>query len=185
MSNIRPTTRTAIIEAAFKTFGQDASASLNDVAATAGVGRATLHRHFKGRDDLMLELTKIASREIDEAVAAAVKPATSWTESLRLSLAAVIPLADRLWFLMRQPTPPGAEVAALHARQRAETVEAIDQARKEGAFATDAPTAWIAAVYDALIYTGWEAVNAGELTPNQAADLAWRTLTTGLDGKSQ
>jgi len=176
----RPTTRDAIIEAAFDVLGRDPSASLADIASMAGVGRATLHRHFAGRDDLIVELAKVAIEELDAAVQAAVKDAPSWTASLELSLHAVIPLANRNWFLAQERSDQNPEIAAAVAAQRAELVEAIEEARKEGAFAPDVPTSWIAASYDNLIYTAWEAVRDQELTPKQAASLAWRTLTTGL-----
>ena len=99
----RPKTRHAILKAAFDVFSRDGSASLSDVAAAAGVGRATLHRHFAGSADLFAALTETAMRELDEGVARAVAPATSWTASLRLSLEAIIPLANRQLFLEKEP----------------------------------------------------------------------------------
>ena len=114
----------------------------------------------------------------------AVAGAPSWTEALRLSMGAIIPLADRNWFLAQEPLEHHPDIAAAHAAQQAELVEAIDEARKEGAFAPEVPTSWIAAAYDTLIYAGWQAVREGDLTPAQAADLAWRTLAHGLKGET-
>ncbi len=99
MIQTRPNSRDAIIEAAFDVFGRDPSAPLSDIAALAGVGRATLHRHFAGREDLIIELTKIAIEELDTAVQAAVKDAPNYTVALERSLHAVVPLANRNWFL--------------------------------------------------------------------------------------
>ncbi|MGI9504413.1 MAG: TetR/AcrR family transcriptional regulator [Geminicoccaceae bacterium] len=79
MNQIRPQARDAIIEAAFQLFGRDPSASLADIAERAGVGRATLHRHFKGRDDLMVVLAHTAMRELDEAVDTATEGAPTYT----------------------------------------------------------------------------------------------------------
>lgn len=181
----RPKTQDAIIEAAFDVFGRDPSASLSDVAAAAGVGRATLHRHFAGRDDLIVALAKQATEELDAAVAKAVEGAESWTASLKLSLAAIIPLANRQWFLAQEPLEHHPDIAEAYAAQRADLIEAIEEAAKEGAFAPDVPAGWIASAYDSLIYAAWEAVRAGELTAAQAADLAWRTLSSGLKGAKQ
>ena len=58
--SLRLSSRDAIIEAAFSVFSKNPSAALADVAERAGVGRATLHRHFASRDDLMRALSKIA-----------------------------------------------------------------------------------------------------------------------------
>ena len=185
MKQERLTTQDAIIEAAFDVFSRDPSASLSEVATKAGVGRATLHRHFTGRDDLIIALTRIAMDELDTAVQGAVKDAPSWTAALERSLHAVVPLANRNWFLSQERADQNPEIAAALAAERAELTEAIDQARKEGAFAPDAPTPWIAAAYDSLIYAAWETFRRGELTSKQAADLAWRTLTQGLTGGTQ
>ncbi|MEM9627383.1 MAG: TetR/AcrR family transcriptional regulator [Pseudomonadota bacterium] len=180
MNQIRPNTRDAIIEAAFQTFSGDPGASLADVAERAGVGRATLHRHFKGRDDLMVALAHAAISELDEAVDAATADAESYSEALRISLAAIIPLADRQWFLAHEPVDHNPEIKAAYQRQLGELAEAIDAAKAEGSFSRDIPTGWIVQAFDHLTYAAWESVRAGESTASQAASLAWRTLTTGL-----
>ena len=180
MSQIRLQSRDAIIEAAFQVFSKDPTASLADIAERAGVGRATLHRHFSGRDDLMVALAHSAMRELDEVVDAAVADAPSYTEALKRSLAVVIPLADRQWFLSREPVEHDPEVMAGYRRQLQELAEAIDAAKAEGTFSAEVPTSWIVQAFDHLVYAAWESVRAGELTTNQAATLAWRTLTDGL-----
>lgn len=180
MKQIRPQARDAIIEAAFQVFGCDPAASLADIANRAGVGRATLHRHFKGRADLMVALAHTAMRELEEAVDAAAADAPTYTEALQISLAAIIPLADRQWFLSREPVEHDPEVMAGYQRQLKELADAIDGAKAEGCFSADVPTSWIVQAFDHLVYAAWESVRAGEATACQAAALAWRTLTQGL-----
>ena len=72
MNKIRPDTSAAIIEAAFEVFSANPSASLSVVADRAGVGRATLHRYFPGRRELMRALAKLAIEELDMAVEKAI-----------------------------------------------------------------------------------------------------------------
>ena len=182
MDTIKPTSRQAIIEAAFETFNRRPGASLGDVAARAGVGRATLHRHFRSRDELIEVLAQEAMAELNAAVDAATADAPTHTEGLRLALAAIIPLADRQWFLAQEPVEPESEIARAYERDRAELATEIEAAKAEGAFAKTIPTAWIAETYENLIYAAWTMVRDGEATPAQAADLAWRTLTRGLQG---
>ncbi|MGI9504412.1 MAG: hypothetical protein ACR2RE_15295 [Geminicoccaceae bacterium] len=69
-------------------------------------------------------------------------------------------------------------------RQLKELADAIDEAKAEGGFSADTPTSWIVQAFDHLVYAGWESVRAGEATASQAADLAWRTLTKGLEASS-
>lgn len=179
-SSIRPPTRDAIIEAAFAVLSKNPSAALAEVAERAGVGRATLHRYFASRDDLVRALALQANQEMDEAVDTVCAPAKSWSEVARLALQALIPLGDRHGFLALETFANDPEMLEAFEKERRETAEMIDAAKREGLFDKAVPTAWIVQAYDHLIYAGWESVKAGESTPDQAADLAWRTLTTGL-----
>lgn len=55
-------TRDDILAAAQRLLNADPTASMADIAAAAGIGRATLHRHFTGREEL---LTEIGTRSLD------------------------------------------------------------------------------------------------------------------------
>lgn len=177
---IRTNTRDAVIEAAFHLLNRDPTATLADIAAHAGVGRATLHRHFAGREDLLVALAKTAIEELDQAVDAATVDAPSYADGLRISLDVIIPLADRYWFLSREASEQDPAVSAAYDRQQRELADAIDGAKAEGSFAKDIPTAWIVQTYEHLIGAAWEAIRAGDIAPNQASALAWQTLTRGI-----
>ncbi|MCJ8307443.1 MAG: TetR/AcrR family transcriptional regulator [Hyphomicrobiales bacterium] len=185
MNQIRPSTRDAIIEAAFLVFAENPGAALGDVAARAGVGRATLHRHFPGRLELMRALAKIAMAELDHAVAQATADAQSYEEGFRLSLEAIVPLANRQWFLANEGLQVDDEVAKAYRKSRSELCRDIELAKQEGLFDPALPTQWIAETYESLIYAAWSMVRAGDATSNQAADLAWRTFSNGLKGMSK
>lgn len=178
----RTPTDTAILEAAFEVFSTNPGASLGDVAERAGVGRATLHRHYKSRKTLMVALRKQALAELDDAVEKATAGALSYADGLRLALGAIVPLAERQLFLANEPDEQDPEIAAAYRASQEELVAAIEQARAEGAFAAEIPASWIATAFDMLIYAAWTQVRDGEATHRQAADLAWRTLTRGLAG---
>lgn len=181
-TRLKPTSRDAIIEAAFSVLNRDPSASLSRVAELAGVGRATLHRHFSSRDDLLKALTEIAVAEMDEAVDAACKTVTTHSEALRTSLNVLIPLGDRYGFLALEATTSDPDLEREFHRQRRETEEMIEGAKSERLFDEAVPTSWIVQTFDALLFAAWESVRAEELTPQQASNLAWRTFTRGLGG---
>ncbi|MEM7597835.1 MAG: TetR family transcriptional regulator [Pseudomonadota bacterium] len=184
MSHMRQSSKTQheILNAAFEVFGRNASAPLSDVAHAAGVGRATLHRYFAGRDDLMAALAKAAMADLNAAVDAALHGAESYLDGLRRAMAASIPLANRQLFLAQEAVDRDPEVAAAYAASTAELLDAIGQAKAEGSLPGAVPTAWVARVYDGLVYAAWEAVVAQELTPTQATDLAWATFLNGMKG---
>jgi len=169
----------AILAACFPLLSQNPGASMADIAKAAGIGRATLHRHFASRDALVVALCRAAMTEIDAAIDAATANATSHTEALRLSIDALIPLAHRMTFLGYM-TSDDPDLAAEYSRSDAEMHATIDAAKAEGTFDPHIPTPWINATCEALVYAAWEMVLAEEATPNQAAAFVWRTLTKGL-----
>ncbi|MEM9616423.1 MAG: helix-turn-helix domain-containing protein [Pseudomonadota bacterium] len=181
----RLSSKDAIIAAGFDLLSRDSGASLGDIASHAGVGRATLHRHFASRGDLIKTMAMIAIEEMDEAAEAACEKASSYADALRRMLDALIPLGDRHGFLAREPLEDDPDITKAFERQLGETREMVEAAKKEGAFDYAAPTAWITQAYDHLLYAAWESVKAGEATHAQAADLAWRTLTNGLGDKAK
>jgi len=182
MTEVRPKTKTAIIEAAFTVLSQNPGASLGDIAQKAGVGRATLHRYFPGRAELMRALAKTALQELDEAAAQAADGEESYEEGFRLSLFAIVPLADRQWFLTHETFEADPEIDAAYQRGRRTLRADIDKAKAAGAFDPSVPTEWIAEAYGALTYAAWSLVRSGEATPKQAADLAWRMFMIGAKG---
>ena len=105
--------------------------------------------------------------------------APSYTEGLRLAMEAVIPLAHRHMFLANEPVDDP-DLLAAYAQEEEELRASIEAAKEEGRFDRHIPTAWIAGAFNGLIYTAWEQVQAQELTPKQAATLAWQTLTKGV-----
>jgi len=176
-----------ILYAGFDVFSQNPGASLAEVAAHAGVGRATLHRHFSGRADLVAEMALVASQELNAAVKEATRDTETYTDGLRIAFRAMLPLAQRYMFLATEPVDQDPRVADAYAGDKAELRDDIEQAKAEGTFDPAIPTIWIAQAYENLLFAGWAMVAAQEATPNQAADLAWRTLTQGLkpQGKTQ
>ncbi|UZD90266.1 TetR/AcrR family transcriptional regulator [Cognatishimia activa] len=175
----RLNTETAILEAAFEIFGKNPGASLSDVAELAGVGRATLHRHFAGRDELIRALARNAMDELDAAVDEAVKGAPSYTEGLRLALEAMLPLASRQMFLATEAAAQTGDIAERIQSDFDELVRDVKKAQAEGGLRKEVPAEWFARAYENLIYAGWEMVRNEEATSKQAADFAWGLLSEG------
>jgi AcrR family transcriptional regulator len=173
----------AIIEAPLELYNENPSASLADIAARAGVGRATLHRHFKGREDLLLVLAKQAIKEITAVALEAFSQSSSSLDALKRVMAAIIPLANRQWFLAYENFDKVPDVSSAYERQLSGTAFLISSAKKEGDIQSDLSDIWLARVYDNLIFAAWEMVQDEEATPKQAEELAWKTFCEGCVAK--
>ena len=128
----------------------------------------------------MLALFRAATEELNEAIDRAVVDATSHTDGLKRVLGAIIPLAERQWFLTQEPAPKDATLEAAYKSDQEALCASIDQAKAEGTFDPAVPTRWIAEVFNGLVFAAWAQVREDELTANQATELAWRTLLSGL-----
>ena len=73
----------------------------------------------------MRALSKIAIKEIDEAVELACADATSYSEVARLALQALIPLGDRHGFLAREGGTEDSELQAAYEKEQRETAEMV------------------------------------------------------------
>ncbi len=168
----------ALINAGFAVLSHNPGATLTEVADAADVGRATLHRYFSSRADLLSALARYAMRELEDAASAATVDAQSYCEALRLIMGAIIPLAHRHMFLTQENLQDPDMEEAL-AQQAKDLRDLIDSAKKEGALREDLPTEWIAQAYDHLIYAAWTMIQREEATPRQAVELAWTQFSKG------
>ena len=176
---LRPPTRQAILDAAIDTFARNSGASLSEIATRAGVGRASLHRHFASRADLIAAASRQCMDEIEAATAEALKDAQTARERLSRMLEAVVPLGDRYHFLVSE-TVDDESVRKRYQEELDWLAQLVDDLKTEGVIAPDAPRSWAVANIDAQVWLAWSEVAAGNLAPAHAADLALRTLLEGL-----
>ena len=172
--------RQAILDAAIDTFARNPGASLSKVASRAGVGRASLHRHFPSRGDLIAAASQQCMDEIDAATARALAGASSARDRLSRMLEAVVPLGDRYHFLVAE-TADDESVRKRYEEELDWLAHLVDDLKTEGVIASDVPRSWAVVNIDAQVWLAWSEVAAGRLAPAHAARLALRTLLEGLD----
>ena len=154
---------------------------MSAVAEAAGVGRATLYRHFPSREDLVKELSLEAIRVTDQAVAPVFARQQPADEALLGMIEALVPFGDRYHFLANElQVTADREVAAATKRQLDELAAFVEQAKHEQLFAADLPTTWIVAAIDSLLWAAWNSMGRGELASRDAARLVVRSLVDGM-----
>ena len=180
-TGLRPTARRAIVDAAIRLWAVNPGASLSEVALRAGVGRATLHRHFQGREALIAEVAQICLEEMRDAVGDTVHPQAGARERLRAMFEAVVPLGDRYSFLHRETVP---DAAAGYRAQLDWAAALVADLKAEGDIAPDVPSTWVVGQIDQLVWTAWNQVAGGRVAAADAASLCVRTLLEGLGGRA-
>ena len=140
----------AIIDAAIVLLAAEPDASMERVATAAGVGRATVYRHFASRDHLVRAILDRALQDARDAVVGSEPARGTAPEALGRAVEALLKVADR-YRLVRSVAPHDAEL-----RRRAEEVGApltaiIQRGQKEGTFRKDLTARWGAGALGALL----------------------------------
>lgn len=177
-------TRERILEAAGRALARSPHATVDQIAAEARVGRATVFRHFESRAGLLRALAERAIDETDRVAREAVAQACTATDALRLVTRAVVGVGESYRFLGSAPELDDApEIASAYQRQMSELADLVRAVRREGFIRPDLPTAWVVASIDGLIWAACRAIGDGELGVVQAQDLVWDTITKGLSNE--
>src|SRR5918998_1502382 len=93
----------AILDGAAQVFAlQGEQANMNDVAAAAGVARATVYRYFPNRDALLDELAQAAVRDVDARLASARIDEVAPEEGIARAVRALLDVGDPIVLLVRR-----------------------------------------------------------------------------------
>ncbi|MBN6052067.1 TetR/AcrR family transcriptional regulator [Nonomuraea sp. RK-328] len=179
--------RDEIMSAAIRHLNTDPTASMAQLAEAAGVSRATLHRHFSGREDLMVALAhqsldRWAEAQADAGIAGATASADPERieRALHALLTALIEIADEYGFgladhamavqpdlLPRSEELEEREVAFLTAAQRA------------GVLRDDLPARWLSSAVLGLAVAARESLRRGDIARRDVPRLLLGTFFDG------
>ncbi len=155
--------------------------SLQDIADEAHIGRATLHRYFPTRGELVRALAHDAIARTAEAIREAHLGLDPASEALRRLVGGLMPLGDRFHYLLIEPlVESDPQIAKAGERLFAPISELFRRGQEQGAFRADLSVAWSATLFESTLYAAWQAIHKGDLAPNQAVDVVMRTLLSGL-----
>ena len=163
----------AILGAARTVLGERPDASMEDIAAAAGVTRQTVYAHFPSRDALVIALVDAARAEGLAALEAARLDTRPPAEALGQFLEISWQLLRRYPLLFdpavaRIPLPDGHD----HHHAVSPWLEGlIRRGQRTGDFDRTLPAAWLAAAIFGLGHAAAEQVAAGRFTASEAADM--------------
>ncbi|MFD5328999.1 TetR/AcrR family transcriptional regulator [Streptomyces sp. NPDC127092] len=144
--------RTQVLHAAAALLSRKATATMDEVARAAGIGRATLHRHFAGRDALVRALEQMCIEETEAALDAARIDEGPADEAVRRLIGASEPVAPLLAFLVTENQLfEGDQQNAGWARLDARIAGLFRRGQEEGVFRIDLTPAWLSEAFYGLV----------------------------------
>lgn len=172
-------TEEAIIEAGTRTLLANRSAGMSEIAEAAGIGRATLYRHFRTREALIKKLAISCYEEFDAAYAPYLD--LEGKAAICKVFEIAMPMAQRFNFLIRRWSfvEHDKDLQRVDARTHYEMSYLFDQAKQAGDIDRDLPNIWLLALFDSLLAAGCTIVESGDVPAAQAADLASRGFFHG------
>jgi AcrR family transcriptional regulator len=173
----------AIIDAAIVLLAAEPDASMERVAHAAGVGRATVYRHFTSREQLVRAIHDRALQDTRDAVVGSRLEEGSAREALERAVGAILAVGDR-YRLLRAVPPEDGEL-----RDRAEEVgmpltQLIERGQRDGEFRDDLSARWVANAIGGLAVGALGAMIRGELREEDAVHVVVTTLVDGIAVRS-
>jgi AcrR family transcriptional regulator len=168
----------AIVEAARATLAADPSAAMQDIAQSAGLHRATLHRHFPARDDLV---DAVRARAIDDAAVAIAGLMSDGGQEpgplLDGVISALLDIGDR-YRLYRYTTWQDSSVDEQRSTEIAEPLRRLlETAQRAGEVRTDVPVDHLRAAAGGLLWGVLPEIAAGTMSHAEAVRFVRRMLS--------
>jgi AcrR family transcriptional regulator len=173
--------RESVLDHACRLLAENPAIGMSEIASAAGIGRATLYRHFPTREELIAAIGARAADEMEQAIAASRLDQGTTEEALHRLILALLEAGDRYRFLLMQGIkgPTEEELRARADHLRAPVFALIERGQAAGEISPSLPPAWIVSLLGAVIITAVQEIAAGRLDPGQAPAVVTATLLHG------
>lgn len=176
--------RGAILAAAAEVLAEHPAASLAEVATRAGLGRATLYRHFPNRETLHGAIRDEALALARAALAEADLEQLPVREGIRRAAQVLLPLGVRFRILLAEGADDLQFVAAREAAL-APLLLLLVRGQASGELRGDVDPLWPVVVLTGALMGAVRVVAAGRVPADEMATLVADTVVEGLGGRTE
>ncbi|WP_433424768.1 TetR/AcrR family transcriptional regulator [Microtetraspora malaysiensis] len=177
--------RDHVLRCAADLLSRKATATQDEIAKAAGISRATLHRHFAGRDALIRALEELGLRQLQEVVDRARLDDGSATEALVRLVEASHPVASFLAFLATENQLfEGEQINEGWERIDARIAALFMRGQESGEFRIDLSPAWLIEAFYGLVSAAAWAIQSGKTAPRDYTVMIIGLMLGGLERRT-
>ncbi len=170
-----------IQEAAIRLWSENPTAGVAEVATAAGVGRATLYRHFPTRESLLEAIRSQGLADGERAAATCRLDEGTATDALSRLLCAWLDLGDRYRVVVVNPSRPDQVEVRAREEQLATSIQrVVERGQARGEFSTAIAPYWGMSAVGALLVAMIVAVGEGRIPREDAHALLIETVAGAL-----
>ncbi|MFL5995997.1 MAG: TetR/AcrR family transcriptional regulator [Streptomyces sp.] len=173
--------RDHVLRSAAALLTRRSTATMDEVAKSAGISRATLHRHFAGRDALVRALESLGIEECEKALDAARLDEGPASEAVRRLVREVEPAAGLLAFLYTENQLfEGEEQNDGWARIDARISALFRRGQQSGEFRIDLTPVWLTEALFGLLASAVWLLQSGKGAPKDFHHMTVELLLGGV-----
>lgn len=172
--------RAALLDAAADVLAVAPHSSLAEVATRAGLGRATLYRHFENREALRAAIRAEALSRATTALTDADLLDCDTREGIRRAAAVLVPLGVRFRILLSEGADADEDFLAARNEALAPLWGVVARGVEQGELSPTANAAWLGLVLAGTLMAAVRAAGAGLIDPAEAGDLVADAFISGF-----
>ncbi|RCX23762.1 TetR family transcriptional regulator [Fontibacillus phaseoli] len=186
LTSIKQTRLNAILDEATKLLIVKPNASMHEIAESAGIGVATLHRYVESREQLMIYLGFRAIEVVGKTMENVRLNEENCESYIPELIEALIPLGDKMYFLAHDATVNyNKEIEEEYQKLQEPVLNTINLLQQKGYFRQDLDRTWMVNVLYSLLFLTWQQVIEGNIARKSAAGLVVDTFYNGFKVQNQ
>lgn len=173
-------TETEILEATIYVFAYKPEATMEDIAARAGVTRITINRKFGGKQRLKEAAARHSVKVFDQIIRRAMTGKKPPMDKFFKIMREYYRVRHHYYFWMRTMIDDEDQNRKAYLRQLEKVEKLVIEAQERGDVKAHLPSGWVASFFDYIIITAANNRYRGVVAERDALNIAWHTFMYGV-----